>query len=38
MRMLAIRDLSRTVAAKADMVMALKLCRRLSGFIAGANS
>ena len=36
--MLAIRDLSRTVAAKADMVMALKLCRRLSGFIAGANS
>ncbi|OQU92359.1 hypothetical protein SORBI_3001G332700 [Sorghum bicolor] len=38
MRMLAIRDLARTVAAKANTVMALKLCRRLSGFIAGANS
>ncbi|CAL4915011.1 unnamed protein product [Urochloa decumbens] len=35
--MVAIRDLSRTVAAKADKIAALKLCRRLSGFVAGAN-
>ncbi|RCV44267.1 hypothetical protein SETIT_9G359700v2 [Setaria italica] len=36
--MLAIRVLSRNVAARTDKIAALKLSRRLSGFIAGANS
>jgi pentatricopeptide repeat protein len=36
--MLAIRVLSRTVAARADKIAAVKLRRRLSGSLAGANS
>ncbi|XP_039829239.1 putative pentatricopeptide repeat-containing protein At3g01580 isoform X2 [Panicum virgatum] len=36
--MLAIRGLSKTAAARTDKIAALKLCRRLLGFVAGANS
>jgi len=36
--MLAIRGLSKTAAARTDKIAALNLCRRLLGFVAGANS
>ncbi|KAJ1262856.1 hypothetical protein BS78_09G140800 [Paspalum vaginatum] len=36
--MIAIRELSRTVVAKTDKIVALKLCRQVSGFISGAYS
>ncbi|KAG2551152.1 hypothetical protein PVAP13_9KG379204 [Panicum virgatum] len=36
--MLTIRGLSKSAAARTDKVAALKLCRRLLGFAAGANS